>query len=118
MGSSARRGSGRSTPGWVRGRNSRCATRSRAATSRARKEIILDIAGPGTRKAELSWRETAAKLGIAMAGYVEPGPLRAPFLDIPPEVLDGQRKRVERWQRLCAKYAPAYEAKTKRAANA
>jgi hypothetical protein len=53
-----------------------------------------------------------------MAGYVEPGPLRAPFLDIPQEVLDGQRKRVERWQRLCAKYAPAYEAKTKRAANA
>jgi dihydrodipicolinate synthase/N-acetylneuraminate lyase len=82
------------------------------------KEIILDIAGPGTRKANLSWRETAAKLGIAMAGYVEPGPLRAPFLDIPQEVLDGQRKRVERWQRLCAKYAPAYEAKTKRAANA
>jgi trans-o-hydroxybenzylidenepyruvate hydratase-aldolase len=82
------------------------------------KDIILDIAGPGTRKANLSWRETAAKLGIAMAGYVEPGPLRAPFLDIPQEVLDGQRKRVERWQRLCAKYAPAYEAKTKRAANA
>lgn len=84
----------------------------------AAKDIILDIAGPGTRKANLSWRETAAKLGIAMAGYVEPGPLRAPFLDIPQEVLDGQRKRVERWQRLCAKYAPAYEAKTKRAANA
>jgi dihydrodipicolinate synthase/N-acetylneuraminate lyase len=84
----------------------------------AAKEIILDIAGPGTRKANLSWRETAAKLGIAMAGYVEPGPLRAPFLDIPQEVLDAQRKRVERWQRLCAKYQPAYEAAPKRAANA
>jgi hypothetical protein len=53
-----------------------------------------------------------------MAGYVEPGPLRAPFLDIPPEVLEAQRKRVERWQRLCAKYAPAYQAAPKRAANA
>ena len=81
-------------------------------------EIILDIAGPGTRKPNLSWRETAAKLAIGMAGYVEPGPLRAPFLDIPPEVLDAQRKRVERWQRLCAKYAPAYEAAPKRAATA
>jgi hypothetical protein len=81
-------------------------------------EIILDIAGPGTRKPNLSWRETASKLGIAMAGYVEPGPLRAPFLDIPPEVLEGQRKRVERWKQLCAKYQPAYEAVPKRAANA
>jgi hypothetical protein len=32
--------------------------------------------------------------------------------------LDLQRKKVERWQRLCAKYAPAYETVTKRAATA
>jgi dihydrodipicolinate synthase/N-acetylneuraminate lyase len=80
--------------------------------------IILDIAPPGTVKSNLSWRETASKIAIAMAGYVEPGPLRPPFLEIPPEVLEAQRKKVERWKRLCAKYAPAYEAAPKRVASA
>ena len=84
----------------------------------AAKAIMLDIAGPGTRKSNLSWRETGSKLAIAMAGYVEPGPLRPPFLEIPPDVIDTQRKRVERWQTLCAKYAPAYQAAPKQAANA
>jgi len=84
----------------------------------AAKAIMLDIAGPGTRKSNLSWRETGSKLAIAMAGYVEPGPLRPPFLEIPPDVIDTQRKRVERWQTLCAKYAPAYQAAPKRAASA
>lgn len=84
----------------------------------AAKAIMLDIAGPGTRKTNLSWRETGAKLAIAMAGYVEPGPLRPPFLEIPADVIDTQRKRVARWQQLCAKYAPAYQVEPKRAANA
>ena len=84
----------------------------------AAKAIMLDIAGPGTRKSNLSWRETGSKLAIAMAGYVEPGPLRPPFLEIPADVIDTQRKRVERWQTLCAKYAPAYQAAPKRAASA
>ena len=79
--------------------------------------IIVELAGPGTRKSNLSWRETAAKIAIAMAGYVEPGPLRPPFLDIPAEVIAAQKQRVERWQGLCAKYAPAYEAAAKRAAR-
>jgi len=77
------------------------------------KAITLDIAPPTSRKPSLSWRETAAKLAIAMAGYVEPGPLRAPFLEIPTDVIEAQRKRVERWQRLCAKYAPAYQPERK-----
>src|SRR5437762_6906643 len=80
------------------------------------KQIILDIAP--TRTPSLSWRETASKIAIGMAGYVEPGPLRPPFLDIPAEVLDAQRKKVERWKRLCAKYAAAYEAAPKRLASA
>jgi dihydrodipicolinate synthase/N-acetylneuraminate lyase len=84
----------------------------------AAKGVILDLAPPVTRKPNLSWRETAAKLAIGMAGYVNPGPLRAPFLDIPEEVLDAQRKRVARWKQLCAKYAPAYEPARKLAANA
>jgi dihydrodipicolinate synthase/N-acetylneuraminate lyase len=84
----------------------------------AAKAIMLDIAGPGTRKSNLSWRETGSKLAIAMAGYVEPGPLRPPFLEIPADVIDTQRKRVERWQTLCTKYAPAYQVAPKQAANA
>jgi dihydrodipicolinate synthase/N-acetylneuraminate lyase len=82
------------------------------------KSIILEIGPQVTVKPNLSWRETAAKLAIGMAGYVEPGPLRPPFLDIPAEVVEAQRKKVARWQQLCAKYAPAYEATPKRAANA
>jgi dihydrodipicolinate synthase/N-acetylneuraminate lyase len=80
--------------------------------------ITLDLAPPVTRKPYLSWRETASKIAIAMAGYVEPGPLRAPFLEIPADVIETQRKRVERWQRLCAKYKGAYEPAPKRAASA
>jgi dihydrodipicolinate synthase/N-acetylneuraminate lyase len=85
---------------------------------KAASAIILDLAGPGTRKPDLSWRETASKIAIAMAGYVEPGPLRPPFLDIPPTVIEAQKKRVEYWKRLCAKYAPAYAAAPKRAVGA
>jgi dihydrodipicolinate synthase/N-acetylneuraminate lyase len=84
----------------------------------AARAITLDLAPPVTRKSDLSWRETASKIAIGMAGYVEPGPLRAPFLDIPDEVIETQKKRVERWQRLCAKYQGAYEASPKRAASA
>ena len=84
----------------------------------AAKTITLDLAPPVTRKPNLSWRETASKIAIAMAGYVEPGPLRAPFLEIPADVIETQRKRVERWQRLCAKYKGAYEPAPKRAASA
>jgi 4-(2-carboxyphenyl)-2-oxobut-3-enoate aldolase len=84
----------------------------------AAKDIILDIAPPTSRAPSLSWRETAAKIAIGMAGYVEPGPLRPPFLEIPAEVIEAQRKRVERWQGLCAKYASGYEAAPRRAASA
>jgi hypothetical protein len=34
------------------------------------------------------------------------------------DVIETQRNRVERWQRLCAKYKGAYEPAPKRAASA
>jgi dihydrodipicolinate synthase/N-acetylneuraminate lyase len=68
--------------------------------------ITLDIMGPVTAKANLSWRETAAKIAIRMSGYVDPGPLRPPFLEIPEDVMEKQRKRVARWKTLCEKYRP------------
>ncbi len=71
----------------------------RAAAS----EITLDIMPPAA-PLDLSWRETAMKLGIGMAGYVNPGPLRPPFVEIPPAVLEKQKQRVENWKKLCAKY--------------
>ena len=74
----------------------------------AAKDITLDIGPKGTRKVDLSWRETASKIAIRFAGYVDPGPLRPPFLEIPEAVIEGQRKKAEEWNKLCAKYAPAY----------
>jgi dihydrodipicolinate synthase/N-acetylneuraminate lyase len=74
----------------------------------AAKDIILDIGPKGTRKTDLSWRETASKIAVRCAGYVDPGPLRPPFLEIPEAVLEAQRKKAEEWKKLCAKYAPAY----------
>jgi len=69
--------------------------------------ITLDIMGPVTVvKPNLSWRETAAKIAIRMSGYVDPGPLRPPFVEIPDDVMDKQRKRVARWKTLCDKYRP------------
>ncbi len=75
------------------------------------KAIMLDIAPPGTVKMDLSWRETASKIAIRYAGYVDPGPLRPPFLEIPPEVDAAQKRKAEKWKTLCDKYRPLYETK-------
>lgn len=74
----------------------------------AAKEITLDFSPKGTRKVNMSWRETASKIGVALSGYVTPGPLRPPFLDIPADVLEGQKRRVAVWQQLCEKYRKPY----------
>lgn len=68
--------------------------------------ITLDIMGPVTEKVNMSWRETARKIAIRMSGYCDPGPLRPPFLTIPPEVLEDQKKATARWQAICEKYRP------------
>lgn len=70
----------------------------------AAKAITLDIAPPNQPPANLSWRETAAKIAIRMAGYVDPGPLRPPFVEVPAEVTERQKLRVERWKNICEKY--------------
>lgn len=68
-------------------------------------EITLDLAPPvGATPPSMSWRETAAKIAIRYAGYVDPGPLRPPFLEIPPEVDAAQKRKAERWKTLCDKY--------------
>jgi dihydrodipicolinate synthase/N-acetylneuraminate lyase len=70
----------------------------------AAKAITLDIVPPNAPPANLSWRETASKIAIRMSGYVDPGPLRPPFVEIPAEVTDRMKQRVERWHQVCSKY--------------
>jgi trans-o-hydroxybenzylidenepyruvate hydratase-aldolase len=85
----------------------------RDAVKRGDKEtataITLDILGADTTlmATNLQWRETAAKIAVRLAGYVDPGPLRAPFIHIPPEVEAAQRRSVERWLSVCEKYRAA-----------
>jgi dihydrodipicolinate synthase/N-acetylneuraminate lyase len=69
-------------------------------------EITLDLAPPPGAIPNMSWRETGAKIAIRYAGYVDPGPLRPPFLDVPPEVDATQKKRAEKWKGLIEKYRP------------
>ena len=66
--------------------------------------ITLDMSPSGDSEKNPAWRETAAKVAIRYAGYVDPGPLRPPFVQVPPEVDEAQRKRAERWRALCEKY--------------
>ena len=69
------------------------------------KQISLDSSPAPTGAApNLSWRETASKIGVKYAGYVDPGPLRPPFIEIPPEVDESQKRTAERWKKLCEKY--------------
>ena len=69
--------------------------------------ITSDFAPPsGGAAPNLQWRETASKIAVRMAGYVDPGPLRPPFVKVPESVIEAQKKKVERWQALCAKYQP------------
>ncbi len=55
---------------------------------------------------DLGWRETASKIAVRMAGYVDPGPLRPPFVVVPDDVIEKQRVRVAYWKTLCEKYQP------------
>jgi 4-(2-carboxyphenyl)-2-oxobut-3-enoate aldolase len=71
------------------------------------KQITLDIGPQNSNSPSLSWRETAAKIAVKYAGYVEPGPLRPPFVEIPKEVDEAMQKKAERWKMLCDKYRPA-----------
>lgn len=70
-------------------------------------DITLDLYPPRDHLPSLSWRETLAKVAIAHAGYVEPGPLRPPFVIIPSEIDQAARDRSARWLAACERYAAA-----------
>ena len=67
-------------------------------------EATADICPPVTTSPDLSWRETASKVAVRLSGYVDPGPLRPPFVEIPDEVTTRMQQRVDRWKGLCDKY--------------
>jgi dihydrodipicolinate synthase/N-acetylneuraminate lyase len=67
--------------------------------------IVLDFQAMSLAGASLSWRETLAKLAVAEAGYCDPGPLRAPFIEIPADVRDAARRRAKEWAALCDKWS-------------
>jgi dihydrodipicolinate synthase/N-acetylneuraminate lyase len=69
-------------------------------------EISPKVSGPP----DLQWRENSSKIAAEFSGYCKPGPLRPPFVEIPPEVTERARKRAAYWQELCAKYRPRVEA--------
>lgn len=59
---------------------------------------------------DLTWRETLAKIAAGFSDYCDPGPLRPPFVEIPPEVLERARNRAAQWQAMAAKYRSRVEA--------
>jgi trans-o-hydroxybenzylidenepyruvate hydratase-aldolase len=71
------------------------------------REIVKDILKHREYARDLSWREMGHKLGICYAGYVDPGPLRPPFVKVPESVHEQLKRRAAHWRSLCEKYAPA-----------
>lgn len=74
-------------------------------------QVIRDISEALEGAPNLMWRETATKYAIGLAGYINPGPLRPPFLEIPEDVKQRMTARAQYWQGLCEKYRPLVEAK-------
>jgi dihydrodipicolinate synthase/N-acetylneuraminate lyase len=81
----------------------------RAGDWETAKQICLDMAAankaPGGGE-DLHWRENSAKLAMNYAGYCSPGPLRPPFRNIPPSVVEAAKQMAASWKQLCEKYPP------------
>jgi dihydrodipicolinate synthase/N-acetylneuraminate lyase len=83
----------------------------RAGDLEAAKRITTELSGPRSGDGHapsgppnLSWRETANKIAQGFAGYVNPGPLRPPFVELPADVVENAKKRAAYWNELCARY--------------
>lgn len=54
---------------------------------------------------DLRWREVGDKIAAREAGFLDPGPLRTPYLTVPPEVAERAKARAAYWRSLQHKYA-------------
>jgi dihydrodipicolinate synthase/N-acetylneuraminate lyase len=75
--------------------------------------ITLELQGnrsSGGGPVDLTWRETSIKIAMEYAGYCKPGPLRSPFLEIPPAVDERAKRSAQFWTELSARYRPQVEA--------
>lgn len=70
------------------------------------KEITLELAPPAGSVPNMSWRENSAKIAMRHAGYVDPGPLRPPFMEVPAEIEAAARKKADKMKALGDKYRP------------
>jgi trans-o-hydroxybenzylidenepyruvate hydratase-aldolase len=65
--------------------------------ARAIAEEVFGRDAPGT---DPRYRELQLKIAVRAAGYVDPGPLRAPFWELPDEVVATAQERGARWRDL------------------
>lgn len=70
-------------------------------------EVVKELLEHREYARDLCWREMGHKIGIRYAGYVDPGPLRPPFVKVPEKVREQLKRRAEHWRSLCEKYALA-----------
>lgn len=64
-------------------------------------EEVFGRDAPGT---DARYRELQLKIAVRAAGYCDPGPLRAPFWELPDDVVSSARTRGERWRDLAEDY--------------
>jgi dihydrodipicolinate synthase/N-acetylneuraminate lyase len=76
---------------------------ARGDTAKAR-QITIDSSFNRVGEVNMQWREIAHKIAVRFAGYVDPGPLRPPFIHVPEEVMKRQKARAARWRELCDVY--------------
>jgi trans-o-hydroxybenzylidenepyruvate hydratase-aldolase len=69
-------------------------------------QVMRETSGVTEGPLDIKWRETAAKVAIGYADYCVPGPLRPPFVLVPPDVQEKAKASAKRWSELCAKYRP------------
>jgi dihydrodipicolinate synthase/N-acetylneuraminate lyase len=75
-----------------------------AADWEAARSIAEEIFANDTPGTDPRYRELQLKIAVQAAGYCDPGPLRAPFWELPDDVVASARSRGERWSELAEHY--------------
>jgi hydratase-aldolase len=70
----------------------------------AAKSIAAEAFGGDAPGTDPRFRELQLKVAVRAAGYCDPGPLRAPFWDLPDDVVEGAKARGRRWRELADDY--------------